>query len=68
MRLLHGMAVHHFRALRKLTPTDCNVCAYANRFQTQAFEEPEPEDGIGAQDLAYKHLFVMHLENLDDEI
>ena len=42
--------------------------AYSNRLQIQAFEESEPEDGIAALDLAYKHVFVMHLENLNDEI
>jgi hypothetical protein len=62
------MAVHHFRALRKLTPADGNVRAYTNRLQTEAFEEAEPQDRVGTQDLPHQHLLVVHLENFDDEL
>ncbi len=46
MRLSYRMAIHHLCAFRKLTPTyrDSRVNSY--RFETQALEESESQNGI----------------------
>jgi hypothetical protein len=62
------MAVHHFRVLRKLALAYGHVRADLDGFQAQTFEEAEPEDRVGTQDLPYQHLLVVHLEHFDRKV
>jgi hypothetical protein len=68
VRLPNGMAVYHFRVLRKLTLTDRHARADRDRFQTQTLEKAEAQDGVAADHLAYEHLLVVHLEDLDRKV